>query len=171
MQVKGRWHVTGRLITLIGGLVLVLAQFMGAPLMAADPIKVGWVGPLTPPGGYAEGALMKKAAGLAAEEIDAEGGVRGRPRPSMFTMTRGPPAPSHLSGHPWPARGGHGGRRTAHFPRARGGDYRRVPQLGVPRGDGSRPQRGYPDHCGGRVGPQDHCQRLSRGVPSRTQPS
>ena len=58
MQVKGRWHVRGRLVTLIGGLVLVLAPFMGTPLEAADPIKVGWVGPLTPPGGYAEGALM-----------------------------------------------------------------------------------------------------------------
>src|SRR5215831_11929473 len=91
MQVKGRWHVTGRLITLIGGLVLVLAQFMGAPLMAADPIKVGWVGPLTPPGGYAEGALMKQAAELAAEEINAKGGVLGRPIQVIFQDTRGQP--------------------------------------------------------------------------------
>src|SRR5215470_147553 len=91
MQDKGRWHVTGRLVTLIGGLVLVLGPFMGTPLKAADPIKVGWVGPLTPPGGYAEGALMKQAAELAAEEINAKGGVLGRPIQVIFQDTRGQP--------------------------------------------------------------------------------
>jgi branched-chain amino acid transport system substrate-binding protein len=91
MQTKGRWHVTGRLVTLIGGLVLVSAQFIGAPLNAADPIKVGWVGPLTPPGGYAEGALMKQAAELAAEEINAKGGVLGRQIQVIFQDTHGQP--------------------------------------------------------------------------------
>src|ERR1700757_1735622 len=91
MQVKRRLHVTSRLIVLIGGLVLVPAQFIGTPLNAAEPIKVGWVGPLSPPGGYAEGALMKQAAELAAEEINAKGGVLGRPIQVIFQDTRGQP--------------------------------------------------------------------------------
>jgi branched-chain amino acid transport system substrate-binding protein len=91
MLVQGRRHVAGRLAVLIGGLVLVSAQFTGAPVNAADPIKVGWVGPLSPPGGYAEGALMKQAAELAAEEINAKGGVLGRPIQVIFQDTRGQP--------------------------------------------------------------------------------
>src|SRR6516162_9845164 len=91
MQVKRRLRVTSSLIVLIGGLVLVLAQFMGTPLKAAEPINVGWVGPLSPPGGYAEGALMKQAAELAAEEINAKGGVLGRPIQVVFQDTRGQP--------------------------------------------------------------------------------
>src|SRR5499427_9985687 len=89
MQVKGRWQVTGMLAATIGGLVL--AQFLSAPLNAAEPIKVGWVGPLSPPGGYAEGALMKQAAELAADEINAKGGVMGRPIQVVFADTRGKP--------------------------------------------------------------------------------
>jgi branched-chain amino acid transport system substrate-binding protein len=91
MQVKRRLHVTSTLIVLIGGLVLFPAQFIGTRLNAADPIKVGWVGPLSPPGGYAEGALMKQAAELAAEEINAKGGVLGRPIQVIFQDTRGQP--------------------------------------------------------------------------------
>jgi branched-chain amino acid transport system substrate-binding protein len=89
MQVKGRWQVTDMLAAAIGGLVL--AQFLSAPLNAAEPIKVGWVGPLSPPGGYAEGALMKDAAQLAADEINAKGGVLGRPIQVIFEDTRGQP--------------------------------------------------------------------------------
>jgi len=89
MQVKGRWQVTGMLAATIGGLVL--AQFLSTPLNAAEPIKVGWVGPLSPPGGYAEGALMKDAAQLAADEINAKGGVLGRPIQVIFEDTRGQP--------------------------------------------------------------------------------
>jgi len=89
MQVKGRWQVTGMLAATIGALVL--AQFLSTPLNAAEPIKVGWVGPLSPPGGYAEGALMKDAAQLAADEINAKGGVLGRPIEVVFEDTRGQP--------------------------------------------------------------------------------
>src|SRR5262249_21573586 len=89
MLVQGRRHVAASLAGLIGGLVA--AQFMAAPAKAADPIKVGWVGPLSPPGGYAEGALMKQAAELAAEEINAKGGVLGRPIQVIFQDTRGQP--------------------------------------------------------------------------------
>ena len=76
-RITGRWRVTAKLAVLIGGIVIASSQFIGAP-RAADPIKIGWVGPLSPPGGYAEGALMKQAAELAADEINAKGGVLGR---------------------------------------------------------------------------------------------
>jgi branched-chain amino acid transport system substrate-binding protein len=91
MRVKGRWHVAGTLAAVIGGVVIMSSQFMAAPANAADPIKVGWVGPLSPPGGYAEGALMKQAAQLAAEELNAKGGVLGRPIEVVFQDTRGKP--------------------------------------------------------------------------------
>src|SRR5713101_9414533 len=91
MLVQGRRHVAGRLAVLIAGLVLVSVQCMAAPLEAAEPIKVGWVGPLSPPGGYAEGALMKQAAQLAADEINAKGGVLGRQIQVVFADTRGKP--------------------------------------------------------------------------------
>jgi len=76
-RITGRWHVAAKLAVLIGVIVIASSQFMDTP-RAADPIKVGWVGPLSPPGGYAEGALMKQAAQLAADEINTKGGVLGR---------------------------------------------------------------------------------------------
>ena len=91
MRITGRWRVTAKLLVLIGGIVVASSQFVGAPARAADPIKVGWVGPLSPPGGYAEGALMKQAAELAAAEINAKGGVLGRPIQVVFADTRGKP--------------------------------------------------------------------------------
>ena len=59
---------------------------------AADPIMIGWVGPLSPPGGYAEGTNMKNAAELAATEINAQGGILGRPVEIVYADTRGMPA-------------------------------------------------------------------------------
>jgi branched-chain amino acid transport system substrate-binding protein len=89
-QITGRWRVAAKLAVLIGVIVAASSQFVGAP-RAADPIKVGWVGPLSPPGGYAEGTLMKQAAQLAADEINAKGGVLGRPIQVVFADTRGKP--------------------------------------------------------------------------------
>jgi branched-chain amino acid transport system substrate-binding protein len=62
----------------------VLAGAATLPLLArrargAEPISIGWVGPLSPPGGYAEGTNMKNAAEIAAAEINAQGGILGRP--------------------------------------------------------------------------------------------
>jgi branched-chain amino acid transport system substrate-binding protein len=65
---------------------------LGRTARAAEPIKLGWVGPLSPPGGYAEGQLMKDAAGMAAVEINAKGGVLGRPIEIIYQDTRGMPA-------------------------------------------------------------------------------
>jgi branched-chain amino acid transport system substrate-binding protein len=64
----------------------------GRRARAADPIAIGWVGPLSPPGGYAEGANMKHAAEIAAEEINAQGGILGRPVVITYADTRGMPA-------------------------------------------------------------------------------
>src|SRR5215831_11382154 len=58
---------------------------------AAEPIKIGEVGPLSPPGGYEDGKLMLDAAKLAEEEINAAGGVLGRPIKVIEADTRGKP--------------------------------------------------------------------------------
>lgn len=65
---------------------------IGRRARAADPIRIGWVGPLSPPGGYAEGTNMKNAAALAVEQINAKGGVLGRPVEVSYADTRGMPA-------------------------------------------------------------------------------
>src|ERR1700758_1822254 len=65
---------------------------LGRRARAADPIRIGWVGPLSPPGGYAEGTNMKNAAALAAEEVNAHGGVLGRTVEITYADTRGMPA-------------------------------------------------------------------------------
>jgi branched-chain amino acid transport system substrate-binding protein len=65
---------------------------LGGKASAAEPIRIGWVGPLSPPGGYAEGTNMKNAAALAMEEINAQGGVLGRKVEIIFADTRGMPA-------------------------------------------------------------------------------
>jgi branched-chain amino acid transport system substrate-binding protein len=59
---------------------------------AGEPINIGWVGPLSPPGGYAEGANMKYAAEMALTEINAQGGLLGRPVQFFYADTRGMPA-------------------------------------------------------------------------------
>jgi branched-chain amino acid transport system substrate-binding protein len=79
------------LLALGAGAAATLPLF-GRTARAAEPIKLGWVGPLSPPGGYAEGLLMKYAAGMAADEINAQGGVLGRPIEILYQDTRGLPA-------------------------------------------------------------------------------
>lgn len=64
----------------------------GPSRAAGAPIVLGWVGPLSPPGGYAEGTLMKDAAEMGAAEINAAGGVLGRPLQIVYADTRGMPA-------------------------------------------------------------------------------
>src|SRR2546422_5047917 len=91
MRVKHAWRVRGRVVLVIAAMAIVATQLIGRTAKAADPIKVGWVGPLSPPGGYAEGALMKQAAEIAAEELNARGGVLGRPIQVVFADTRGKP--------------------------------------------------------------------------------
>jgi branched-chain amino acid transport system substrate-binding protein len=64
--------------------------FSGAAV-SQEAIPIGWVGPLSPPGGYAAGQLMRWAAELAADEINEAGGVLGQPIRVIFEDTRGQP--------------------------------------------------------------------------------
>lgn len=82
----------GRRDLLLGGAsAAAIALTARRAAAAGPPIKLGWVGPLSPPGGYAEGILMKDAAAMAAEEINAQGGVLGRPIEIVYADTRGMP--------------------------------------------------------------------------------
>jgi len=82
-----------------GVVVLLVAGLIFAPVgtlrwgaqAAGTPIKLGEVGPLSPPGGYADGQLMKDAAVLATDEINKKGGVLGRPIEVSYQDTRGLP--------------------------------------------------------------------------------
>ncbi len=75
-------------IVLIIGMIFVPVKMTWS---AAEPIKLGEVGPLSPPGGYADGQLMKDAAILATDEINAKGGVLGRRIEVSYQDTRGMP--------------------------------------------------------------------------------
>jgi branched-chain amino acid transport system substrate-binding protein len=55
-----------------------LAAFIAAPLMAAEPIKIGLSGPFTG-GSSSMGVSMRDGVKLAVSEINAAGGVLGRP--------------------------------------------------------------------------------------------
>ncbi|HEY6434011.1 MAG TPA: ABC transporter substrate-binding protein [Acetobacteraceae bacterium] len=90
---RGRNLILPRLsrrAALAGTGAVIAASVAGRPARAAgEPIVIGWVGPLSPPGGYAEGILMKDAAQMAADEINAQGGVLGRPLQVVYADTRG----------------------------------------------------------------------------------
>ena len=81
-----------RRATLAGAGAAAALPLLGRHARAADPIVIGWVGPLSPPGGYAEGTNMKNAAAIALEEINAQGGLLGRPVKIVYADTRGMPA-------------------------------------------------------------------------------
>ncbi|HET8998039.1 MAG TPA: ABC transporter substrate-binding protein, partial [bacterium] len=91
MHVRGRWIAAGVATLLIFGLVIIQAPVMRVALYAAEPIKIGEVGPLSPPGGYEDGKLMLDAAQMAVEEINAAGGVLSRPIKLIEADTRGKP--------------------------------------------------------------------------------
>jgi branched-chain amino acid transport system substrate-binding protein len=82
----------GRRATLAGVGAAATLPLLGRRARAADPIVIGWVGPLSPPGGYAEGTNMKNAASIALDEINAQGGLLGRPVKLVYEDTRGMPA-------------------------------------------------------------------------------
>ncbi len=84
-------HSIKRSEALAGGAGLLGAAFLPRSISAAEPIKLGWVGPLSPPGGYAAGQEMKWAAQLAASQINGTGGVNGRPLQITFEDTKGTP--------------------------------------------------------------------------------
>jgi branched-chain amino acid transport system substrate-binding protein len=86
-------NAIGRRATLAGATAAATLPLIGRRARAAaNPIVIGWVGPLSPPGGYAEGTNMKNAAAIALEEINAQGGLLGRPVEIVYADTRGMPA-------------------------------------------------------------------------------
>jgi branched-chain amino acid transport system substrate-binding protein len=89
MRNARHWMVVGVIAAVIVGVILVPLRTI--PLNAAEPIKLGWVGPLSPPGGYADGEIMKNAAIIATDEINSKGGVLGRPVSVSYQDTRGLP--------------------------------------------------------------------------------
>ncbi len=76
---------------LIAGMIFGPAGIPRWGAQAAEPILLGEVGPLSPPGDYANGTLMKNAAEIATDEINANGGVLGRQVQVSYQDTRGMP--------------------------------------------------------------------------------
>jgi branched-chain amino acid transport system substrate-binding protein len=68
-----------------------LAALSAGAASAADPIRIGWVGPLSPPGGYSAGQEMKWAAQLAVDQENQAGGALGRPIEVIYEDTKGTP--------------------------------------------------------------------------------
>jgi branched-chain amino acid transport system substrate-binding protein len=83
-----RGAIVGLAVLAVAGLMLGPARWSWS---AAEPIVVGEVGPLSPPGGYEDGKLMLDAAQLAFDEMNKAGGVLGRPLKLVEADTRGKP--------------------------------------------------------------------------------
>lgn len=78
----------------LGAAALALAAlpFAAAPAHAEDPIALGWMGPLSPPGNYSGGQEMQWAVQLAVDEVNKDGGVLGRQVKVIYEDTKGQPA-------------------------------------------------------------------------------
>ena len=72
--------------------ILAILFLADAPTRAIEPIALGWVGPLSPPGNFAGGQEMKYAVELGLEEINRAGGINGRPLRVIYEDTKGQPA-------------------------------------------------------------------------------
>lgn len=62
-----------------------------APMAEADTIRIGGVGPLSAPGSVVGGIAMQFAMNLAVQDINAAGGVLGKPLELIFADTEGLP--------------------------------------------------------------------------------
>jgi branched-chain amino acid transport system substrate-binding protein len=58
---------------------------------AQDTVKIGWVGPLSPPGGYSAGQVMKWATQFAVDEENKAGGALGKQIEVVYEDTKGTP--------------------------------------------------------------------------------
>jgi branched-chain amino acid transport system substrate-binding protein len=58
-------------------LIALLVLALGAPAFAQKPVKIGVLTPLSPPGDAAAGQFISRGAKMAAEDINARGGVLG----------------------------------------------------------------------------------------------
>lgn len=61
------------------------------PMQEAETIRIGGVGPLSSPGSVVGGIAMQFAMNLAVQDINAEGGVMGKPLELIFADTEGLP--------------------------------------------------------------------------------
>jgi branched-chain amino acid transport system substrate-binding protein len=91
MRITAQWIRAGVVALACAGLVVVPTGASRWAANAAEPIRLGWVGPLSPPGDYAEGELMKDAAIMATDEVNGSGGVLGRPVQVFYEDTQGRP--------------------------------------------------------------------------------
>ncbi|MDR0809250.1 MAG: ABC transporter substrate-binding protein [Gemmobacter sp.] len=62
-----------------GTLIATAVLLAGAPALAQEAIKIGGIVPLSPPGGVQTGESMRDGMTLAVEELNANGGLLGRP--------------------------------------------------------------------------------------------
>lgn len=76
----------------IATLAVAALSLAGAPALAADPVVLGWVGPLSAPGNYSSGQEMRWAVELGVDQINKAGGVLGRPLKVFYEDTKGQPA-------------------------------------------------------------------------------
>lgn len=77
-------------LAIIGGLALA-ALTAAMPARAADPVTVGLLVPLSPPGDPTAGQLIRRGAELAVEYYNGKGGVMGRPLRLSVQDTSGRP--------------------------------------------------------------------------------
>jgi len=71
---------------------LLTAGALTGTALAADPITLGWVGPLSAPGNFASGQEMRWADELEVDQINAAGGINGRQLKLVYEDTKNQPA-------------------------------------------------------------------------------
>ncbi len=75
----------------IGALALAAFGTAGAPAHAQEPITIGLIVPLSPPGDPTGGQLIRRGAELAVEYYNQKGGVLGRPLQLSVQDSQGRP--------------------------------------------------------------------------------
>lgn len=76
----------------IASLAAAALACVGTSALAAQPVALGWVGPLSAPGNYSSGQEMRWAVELGVDQINKAGGVLGRPLKVFYEDTKGQPA-------------------------------------------------------------------------------
>jgi ABC-type branched-subunit amino acid transport system substrate-binding protein len=76
----------------IGVVAAAVLSMASTAAPAAEPVTLGWVGPLSAPGNYSSGQEMRWAVELGVDEINKAGGVLGRPLKVFYEDTKGQPS-------------------------------------------------------------------------------
>jgi branched-chain amino acid transport system substrate-binding protein len=76
----------------LAALIVAASALFSSNAFAAKPIRLGWVGPLSPPGNFTSGQEVKWAVELFVDQINAAGGINGRPLKVFYEDTKGQPA-------------------------------------------------------------------------------